>query len=229
VSVGAATDLWRMSAGELAEAVRTRGASSLEVVEAHLRRIEAVDPSINAVPVVLAEQALAAARAADRVVVRGAGLGPFHGVPFTVKSNIDVAGTPTTNGIRALASAYPACDAPVVERMRRAGGIPIGRSNMPDYAISWHTDSELYGATVNPWDPARTPGASSGGEAAALATGMSPLGLKNDTLGSVPTGPTISGCSAWNSPHVRRSACRVMKAPSPSRSGSPRDCRRRCR
>ena len=157
----------------------------MEVVEAHLRRIEAVDPSINAVPVVLAEQALAAARAADRVVVTGAGLGPFHGVPFTVKSNIDVAGTPTTNGIRALASAYPACDAPGRGAPRRAGGIPIGRSNMPDYAISWHTDSELYGATVNPWDPARTPGASSGGEAAALATGMSPLGLGNDTLGSL--------------------------------------------
>jgi amidase len=188
-----------MSARELAEAVRSRRASSLEVVEAHLRRIEAVNPSINAVPVVLAEQALDAARAADRAVAEGEHLGPFHGVPFTVKSNIDLAGTPTTNGMRAFASAYPACDAPVVERLRQAGGIPIGRSNMPDYAISWHTDSELYGATVNPWDPTRTPGASSGGEAAALATGMSPLGLGNDTLGSLRWPAQCCGITALKS------------------------------
>jgi amidase len=174
-----------MGAGELAEAVKSGCASSVEVVVAHLQRIDAVNASINAIPVVMAEQALRAARAADMAVAAGESLGRFHGVPFTVKSNIDVAGTATTHGMKALASAYPARDAPVVERLKRAGGIPIGRTNMPDYAISWHTDSELYGATINPWDPSRTPGASSGGEAAALATGMSPLGLGNDTLGSL--------------------------------------------
>ena len=110
---------------------------------------------------------------------------PLHGVPFTVKSNIDVAGTPTTQGLKSLAGAYPAVDAPSVARLRAAGAIPIGRSNMPTIAVRWHTDSELWGATVNPWDATRTPGASSGGEAVALATGMSPLGLGSDGLGSL--------------------------------------------
>jgi amidase len=185
VSSPTATDLWRMGAAELAAAIRSRRVSSLEVVEAHLHRIEAVNPSLNALPVVLAEQALGAAKEADRRVAAGEELPRLHGVPFTVKSNIDVFGTPTTHGLRAFAQAYPRLDAPTVERMRAAGAIPIGRSNMPDFAISWHTQSELYGATVNPWDPSRTPGASSGGEGVALATGMSPLGLGNDTLGSL--------------------------------------------
>jgi amidase len=179
------TDLWRMSALELAEAIRSRQTSSQEVIEAHLRRIEAVNPSINAVTVVLGEQALEAAKAADRAVAAGGDLPPFHGVPFTIKENIDVAGTPTTQGAKALAASYPARDAPVVERLKAAGAIPIGRTNLPTYGVGWVCDSELYGATVNPWDRSRTPGASSGGEAAALATGMTPLGLGNDGLGSL--------------------------------------------
>jgi amidase len=174
-----------MGATELADAIRSGQVSSREVVEAHLRRIEEVNPAINAVPVVLSEQALEAAAVADRVTASGGELPPLHGVPFTVKGNIDLAGTPTTHGIKALAAAYPAMDAPAVERMRGAGAIPIGHTNLPDFAIGWHTDSELWGATVNPWDRSRTPGASSGGEAAALATGMTPLGLGNDTLGSL--------------------------------------------
>ena len=179
------TDLWCMSAMDLAAAIRSRQTSSQEVIESHLRRIEAVNPSINAVTVVLGEQALEAAKAADRVVAGGAELPPFHGVPFTVKENIDLAGTPTTHGVKALTSAYPRLDAPIVERMRAAGGIPIGRTNCPDLGIRWHAESELRGATVNPWDRSRTPGGSSGGEAAALATGMSPLGVGGDLGGSL--------------------------------------------
>lgn len=179
------TDLWRMSATRLADAIRSGQVSSREVVESHLHRIEEVNPEVNAIPVVLGDKALEAAQEADRAVVRGGDLPPLHGVPFTVKANIDVAGTPTTHGIKALATAHPAMDAPVVERMRAAGAIPIGHTNMPDFAIGWHTDSELWGITVNPWDRRRTPGASSGGEAAALATGMTPLGFGNDTLGSL--------------------------------------------
>jgi amidase len=174
-----------MGATELAAVIRSGQASSREVIEAHLRRIERVNHAVNAVTVALAEQALEAARLADRAVADGEVLPPLHGVPFTVKGNIDLAGTPTTHGIKALAAAYPTIDAPAVNRMRAAGAIPIGQTNMPDFAISWHTDSELWGATVNPWDPSRTPGGSSGGEAAALATGMTPLGLGNDTLGSL--------------------------------------------
>jgi amidase len=185
MSLATATELWRMSATGLAEVIRTRQASSVEVVEAHLRRIEAVNRSINAVVIVLGEQALEAAKAADRATADGGKVPPFHGVPFTIKDNIDVAGTPTTQGFKALAGAYPSRDAPVVERMKAAGAIPIGRTNLPSGAIRWHCESELWGATINPWDRTRTPGASSAGEAAAIATGMSPLGLGSDGLGSL--------------------------------------------
>jgi len=142
------TDLWRMSALQLAEAIRSGQASSREVIEAHLQRIEDVNPSLNAVTVVLAERALEEANTADGAAVGGGELPPFHGVPFTIKENIDLAGAPTTHGLKALASAYPGQDAPAVERMRAAGAIPIGRTNLPDFAIGWHTDSELRGATV---------------------------------------------------------------------------------
>ena len=94
----------------------------------------------------------------------------FHGVPFTVKENIDVAGTPTTQGLKALAQTRTRRGThPIVERLRAAGAIPIGRTNLPNVAVRWHCDSELWGATINPWDRSRTPGASSGGEAAALS------------------------------------------------------------
>jgi amidase len=188
------TDLWRMSATDLAEAIRSRRASSQEVIEAHLRRIEAVNSSVNAVTVVLGEQALEAAKAADRAV--GGDLPPFHGVPFTIKENIDLVGTPTTQGLKALAGAYPRLDAPVVERLKAAGAIPIGCTNLATFAVRWHCASELHGATVNPWDRSRTPGASSGGEAVALATGMSPLGLGDDGLGSLRWPAQCCGVSA---------------------------------
>jgi amidase len=127
------TDLWRMSATDLAETIRSRQASSQEVIEAHLRRIEEVNPSVNAVTVILGEQAVEAAKTADRAVAGGDDLPPLHGVPFTVKENIDLAGTPTTVGLKALADAYPRLDAPNVERMRpgrspsAAPTVPISR------------------------------------------------------------------------------------------------------
>jgi amidase len=124
----------------------------------------------------LAEEALAAADAADA----GASRGPLHGVPFTVKENIDVAGTPTTLGVAALAEAVAPIDAPQVERLRAAGAIPIGRTNLPDLRLRVHTDSSLRELTRNPWDVGVTAGGSSGGEGSALASGMSPLGLGND-------------------------------------------------
>jgi amidase len=190
------TELWRMSAMDLAEAIRSGQTSSQEVIEAHLGRIEAVNASVNAVTVVLGEQALEAAKAADRAVAGSADLPPLHGVPFTVKGNIDLVGTPTTMGLKALAGAYPTLDAPVVERLKAAGAIPIGRTNLATIAVRWHCESELWGTTVNPWDRSRTPGASSGGEAAAIATGMSPLGLGNDGLGSLRWPAQCCGVSA---------------------------------
>ena len=176
---------WRKGATELARAIASGEATSREVVESHLERIEQVNPKVNAVVRTMADSALAAADAADAAVRRGDRLGPLHGVPCTVKENIDVAGLPTTQGIKALATAVPDRDAPVVERIRGAGAIPIARTNLPDLGLRVHTDSSLYGRTKNPWSADRTAGGSSGGEAAALATGMSPLGLGNDIGGSL--------------------------------------------
>jgi amidase len=150
MSVTTSTELWRMSATDLARAIRSRQASSQEVIEAHLRRIEAVNPRINAVTVVLGDQALEAAKAADRAAGRGADLPPFHGVPLTIKENIDLAGTPTTQGVRALAGAYPRLDAPGVERLKAAGAIPIGRTNRPAFAARWHCDNEFRGRPSTP-------------------------------------------------------------------------------
>jgi amidase len=185
VGIATTTELWRMGATELAEVIRSREASSREVVEAHMRRIEEVNPSINAITVLLDEQALEAATAADRAVARGGDLPPLHGVPFTVKGCIDLVGTPTTQGLKALAEAYPTMDAPHVERLRAAGAIPLGHTNLASFSVRWHCESELWGETINPWDRSRTPGASSGGDAAALATGMTPLAVGADGLGSL--------------------------------------------
>jgi amidase len=179
------SELWRKSAVELAALIREREVTSREVIQAHLDRVEAVNSTLNAIVRLLADEALAAADAADRAVADGSRLGPLHGVPFTVKENIDVAGTPTTQGVPAMAEAIASADAPQVERLRAAGAIPLGRTNLPDFGLRIHTDSALHGPTRNPWNAQRTPGGSSGGEGVALATGMSPLGLGNDLGGSL--------------------------------------------
>jgi amidase len=179
------TALWGLGASELARTIRERRASSLEVVDAHLERIEAVNQKVNAITEVLAERARHAANEADRRLAAGERIGPLHGVPFTVKENIDLAGTPTTWGVVALKEAIPPIDAPQVANILDAGAIPIGRTNLPDLALRWHSDNALHGAVRNPWDPSRTAGGSSGGEGAALATGMTPLGLGNDLGGSL--------------------------------------------
>ncbi len=178
-------DLWQLGAADLAAAIRDRSVSSRDVVDAHLARIEAVNPKLNAVTVTLADNARRAAADADRWLAAGDELGPLHGVPFTVKENVDVAGSATTQGLVARADAVAALDAPVVANLRAAGAIPFARTNLPDYALRWHTDNALHGATRNPWDATRTPGGSSGGEAAALAAGLTPLGFGNDLGGSL--------------------------------------------
>jgi len=178
-------ELWALGALDLAERLAAREISSREVIGAHLARIEAVNPAVNAVTVTLAEEAMAAAETADQAIAAGHSLGPLHGVPFTVKENLDVQGGPTTAGVAALRNNVAPADAVVVARMRSAGAIPVARTNLPDFALRFHTDNALHGATVNPWNPTLTPGGSSGGEAVALATGMSPLGLGNDMAGSL--------------------------------------------
>jgi amidase len=178
-------ELWRNSATALAGMIARKEVTSAEVVEDHLARIEAVNPIVNALPIVLADSARAAAAEADRAIAGGAPLAPFHGVPMTVKLNMDLVGSPTTNGVPAMAGAMPTMDHPAVERLKAAGAIPIARSNLPDMGLRVHTDSALHGLTRNPWDLEKTAGGSSGGEAAALATGMTPLGLGNDIGGSL--------------------------------------------
>jgi amidase len=177
--------VWKLGASELAASIRAKRVSVHEVVEAHLRRIEAANPLLNAVTVVLADRALGEARVADDAIARGDALGPLHGVPMTVKENIDLAGSPTTMGVTALAGDVPPVDAPHIAQLRAAGAIVIGRTNTPEFGMRWHTDNDLRGATRNPWDAGRTPGGSSGGDAAALAAGLVPLGMGNDYAGSI--------------------------------------------
>jgi len=177
--------LWHWSATSLAKAIREKRVSSEDAVEAHLRRIDAVNDCVNAVTVVLEEDALKAAREADKKTAAGEDMGPLHGVPITIKENMDLVGSATTHGILSLKDSLPESDAPVIAHLKQAGAVPIGRTNQPDFGLRYHTDNDLRGATRNPWDPSRTPGGSSGGEAAAIASGMSPLGIGGDMGGSL--------------------------------------------
>ncbi|WP_228990195.1 amidase [Streptomyces sp. DH8] len=178
--------LWKMPAAAQAEAVRTAEVSAVELVDSHLERIAEVNPRVNAVTQLLAEGARAAAARTDRRRAAGEALGPLAGVPFTVKESTPVEGVPTTFGVERFRDLVAPADAPPVARLRAAGAIPIGHSNIPTLILAgMHTRSELFGDTVNPWDGSRTPGGSSGGDAVAVATGMAPLGLGNDSGGSV--------------------------------------------
>lgn len=219
-------ELWTCSAKELADKVRSRDVSSREVLDAHLERVASVNPKLNAIVEVLAERARASADAADHAVAAGEHLGPLHGVPVTVKQNIDVAGTATTLGLAAFKDAVAPSDGPPVERLREAGAIVLGRTNLPDVALRWHTDSGLAGATLNPWNAAVSPGGSSGGEAVCVATGMSPLGIGTDLGGSVripagacgvvslkPTWGRVADVSVVAPPPTRGIACMDSTGP----------------
>lgn len=183
--MGRMSELWQLGALELAAKIKAREVSARDVLESHLARVDAVNPHLNAIVRRLDDEARTAADAADKAVANGEPLGTFHGVPITVKENIDLAGTPTTQGLVALADAVADTDAPTVERMRAAGAIPFARTNLPDLGLRVHTHSSLHGLTRNPHHPDRTAGGSSGGEGSALASGMSPLGLGNDIGGSL--------------------------------------------
>ena len=189
-------ELWRKGALELADLIARKEVSSREVVAAHLARIDEVNPYLNAVVRRWDADSLSAADAADRAVATGDSLGALHGVPVTVKENIDLAGTPTTQSIAFLAEAVAVTDAPLVQRVRAAGAIPIGRTNLPDLGLRITTESSLHGVTHNPWHPTRTTGGSSGGEGAALASGMSPLGFGNDIGGSLRNPATCCGITS---------------------------------
>jgi amidase len=177
--------LWQWDAVELASAIRTRKISSREAVQSVLQRLDAVNPALNAVTVLLADQALAAADRADAALKRGEVLGPLHGVPVTVKENIDQADQATANGVIAFKDLIAKVDSPPVANWKRAGAVIVGRTNTPAFSLRWHTDNELRGRTYNPWMRTRTPGGSSGGAAAAVAAGVAPLAHGNDLGGSI--------------------------------------------
>ncbi len=180
-----AKELWQESASSLAQLIRSGETSSREVAEAHLERINAVNASINAVVEVRPEEVLEEADAADAKMKAGGPLGALHGVPFSVKINLDVTGYATSEGSMALKDFMASADAPIVEKMRDAGAVVLARTNMPDLGLRVNAESSLYGATHNPWKHGYTAGGSSGGEAAAIASGMSPIGLGNDIGGSL--------------------------------------------
>lgn len=187
---------WRWSAVDTARYVSAGEVSAVEVVTAQLARLDAVGPALNAVTRRDDEQAMAAAEALDRARRAGIGLGPLAGVTVTIKDSVDVAGQSSPNGVAALDGRIAERDAPLVEHLRRAGAIVIGRTNAPEFSWRWHTDNPLFGATVNPWDAALTPGGSSGGAAAALAAGIGTLAQGSDAGGSLRWPANCCGVSA---------------------------------
>ncbi len=197
------SDLWQLGAAELGGLIRSGEVSSREVVSSHLERIAAINPKVNALTVVLQEAALEGADSVDRMLTRGETIGPLGGIPFTIKENQDLLGSATTLGLMPLKNALPEANSPHIAELLDAGAIPIGRTSMPEFGMRWHTSNALIGATHNPWDKTLTPGGSSGGEAAAIASGMSPLGIGNDGAGSLRWPAQCCGIAALKPSHGR--------------------------
>ncbi len=177
--------IWQWSAVETAAAIRSGAASAVEVVQAHIDRMRAINPRLNAIVVDLTEDALKAARAADNARRRKAELGPLHGVPITIKENVDYQGRPNPNGVPALMNIIAPSDAPVVRNLKKAGAIVLGLTNTPEFSFRGFTDNPLHGLTLNPWDPEITCGGSSGGAAASIAAGIGAMAHGNDIGGSL--------------------------------------------
>ena len=178
-------DLWKAGAVELAAGIRAREFKPSEVMASVLERVAERNPALNAITYDLADQARAQAQAADDAVASGAELGSLHGVPVTIKENIDQAGLPNPNGVPAFAELMATDDAPLVRNLRDAGAIVIGRTNVPEFSMRGTTDNPLRGRTVNPWGDPISPGGSSGGAGAACAAGFGPLHHGNDIGGSL--------------------------------------------
>ncbi|MBS0332017.1 MAG: amidase, partial [Proteobacteria bacterium] len=178
-------EIWRWSAARTARAVADREVSAVEVVSACLARKAEANPAINAVVVDLADQALAAARAADAAQAAGRPLGPLHGVPVTVKINVDVEGQANSNGVVGLKDVIAPSDSPIAANFRKAGAIIVGLTNTPEFSFRAFTGNDLHGLTRNPWDPAITCGGSSGGAAASIASGIACIAHGNDIGGSL--------------------------------------------
>ncbi|HEY4249740.1 MAG TPA: amidase [Roseomonas sp.] len=195
-------EITRMDASRIAALIAARALSPVEVMQAHLDRIAAVDPRLNAI-VTLADGAIDAARRAEAAVMAGRPLGPLHGVPFTVKDGIDAAGLPAQRGSPIFKGRVADADATAVARLKAAGGIVIAKTNTPEFSYSVETDNLLTGRTSNPWNLDHTPGGSSGGESAAIAAGLSPLGLGSDVAISLRGPAAHTGIVGFKATHGR--------------------------
>ena len=179
------SDLWRLSATELATLIRKREVSAAQAARSALERLDAVNPLINAVVDCRPEEVLERARQVDAALADGRDPGPLAGVPVTVKVNVDQAGHATTNGVRLQAHTIAAVNSPVVDNLLRAGAVVLGRTNTPAFSLRWFTGNRLHGHTRNPRNRALTPGGSSGGAAAAVASGIGHLAHGTDIAGSI--------------------------------------------
>ncbi len=173
------------SATSITRSIQAKEVSAVEIVEAHLRRIDGVNPKLNAVVMLAGDRAMAEARVADEALARGESLGAFHGVPITIKDSHDTEGIVSTGGTLGRRDFVPDADATAVARMRSAGAIVLGKTNTPEFTLSFETDNLVYGQTNNPYDVSRTPGGSSGGASAIIAAGGSAMDLGTDTGGSI--------------------------------------------
>ena len=200
--------LWKLGVAGIVEATQSGARSATDIVEAAIERMDQVNPALNAVVMDLSDQARQRAADLDRARARGAALGPLHGVPITIKVNVDQAGWATTNGVTALENLVAASDAPVVRNLQNAGAVVIGRTNTPEFSFRAETDNELHGRTRNPWGDHISPGGSSGGAGAAVMAGIGALGHGNDIGGSlrfpaaangaVTVKPGLGRVPAWN-------------------------------
>ncbi len=196
-------DICFSSVYDLSESIRRKRISPVEVAEAHLRRIESLNPGIFAYQTVTAEEALAQARAAEEEIVRGRWRGPMHGVPYGVKDIVDTAGVLTTHGSSFHRDNVPRADAEVVRRLKRAGAVMLGKTNTHEFAAASTTINPHYGTTRNPWNPDRIVGGSSGGSAAACAAGLAPAAIGTDTGGSIRTPSVLCGSVGLKPTHGR--------------------------
>lgn len=201
------------TAVELADRISRGEVTAVEVLEAHLHRIAELNPALNAIVTLDDACALERAAEADRALRRGEVWGPLHGVPLTVKDSYETAGLRTSFGYRPLSHHVPRRDATVVERVRAAGAVIIGKTNIPAVSFDWQCNSPIFGRTNNPWDLCRTPGGSTGGGAAAVAAGLTPCDLGSDGAGSIRIPAHFCGVFGLKPTERRVSAAGHMEFP----------------
>jgi amidase len=214
--VTSSTDIWAWDAARTATAIRAGKISSRQAVEATIARMEAVNPAVNAVVDAMANEALAAADFADLTLRRGDPVGPLHGVPMTVKINVDTANRATTSGLVSAANAIASADSAPVANLRQAGAVIVGRTNVPAFCYRWFTSNDLHGKTLNPWDPSLSPGGSSGGAAVASAVGIGSIAHGNDVAGSLRLPASACGIYGFKPTVGRLPACNPSAPVEPS-------------